>query len=147
MIQNNICTKYIMRLNITYVYVPYHSPINTEQSSRSISSSDISASTLYNHARVGLPTGLLASPLYSIFFLIQFSSLFLITCSYHLSPPLLITVVIGWTPTDSQFFTCPSVFHGNTTHPSNHLLYICVSNIYTFCVLVETSYLCMSVSV
>ena len=25
------------------------------------------------------------------------------------------------------FFTCPSVFHGNTTHPSNHMLYIWVS--------------------
>ena len=114
-------------------------------SSLSISSSAISASTLYNHVRVGLPTGLLTSSLYSILLFIQSSSLFLITCSYHLSLQLLIAVVIGSTPTNSQFVTCPSVFHGNTTHPSNHLWYICVSKIYTFCVLVETSYLCISV--
>ena len=40
---------------VEHTYMPYHSPINTEQSYRSISSFAISASTLYNHARVGLP--------------------------------------------------------------------------------------------
>ena len=65
----------------------------------SISSSVISASTLSNHVLLGLPTGLLPSTLYYIHFFIQSSSPFLITCPYHLSLPLLMTVVIGSTPT------------------------------------------------
>ena len=42
---------------------------------------------------------------------------------YHLILPLLMTVVICCTSINflNQFFTCPSVFQGNSTHPSNHL--------------------------
>ena len=68
-------------------------------SSLSISSSAISASTLSNHIFRGLPTGLLPSTLYSIYFFTQSSSPFLITCPYHLSLPLLMKVVICSTPT------------------------------------------------
>ena len=57
--------------------------------------------TPVNHVLAGLPTGLLDSTLYSILFFTQSSSLFLITCSYHLSLLLLMTVVIGSTPTNS----------------------------------------------
>ena len=70
-------------------------------SSLSISSSAISASTLYHHVLVGLPTGLLVSTLYSILFFTQSSSLFLISRPYYLSLPLLMRVVIGSTPTNS----------------------------------------------
>ena len=65
-------------------------------SSLSISSSAISASTLYNHVLLGLPTGLLPSTLNTIHFSTQSSSLFLITCPHHLC---LMTVVICSTPT------------------------------------------------
>ena len=58
-------------------------------------------STLYSHVLVGLTTGPLPSTLYSMHFFTQSSSLFLITCPYHLSLPLLMTVVIGSTPTNS----------------------------------------------
>ena len=68
-------------------------------SSLSISSSAISASTLSNHVFLGHPTDLLPSTLYSIHFFTQSSSPFLITCTYHLSLPLLMKVVIGSTPT------------------------------------------------
>ena len=85
-------------------------------SSLPISWSAIFASTLSKHV-LGLLTGLLPSILYSIHFFIK--SLVLITCPYHLSLPLLMTVVVVSNQL-SQFFTCP-VFHGNVTHPSNHL--------------------------
>ena len=65
--------------------------------SLSISSS---AMSVYTHALLGLPTGILPSTLYSIHFVTQPSSLFLITCPYSLSLPLLMTVVIGWTQTN-----------------------------------------------
>ena len=62
--------------------------------SLSISSSAIYASTLSNHVLLGLPTGLLPSTLNS-----RHSSAspqhFHITCPYHLSLPLLMTVVVG----------------------------------------------------
>ena len=83
-------------------------------SSLSISSSAISAYTLSNHV-LGRTTGRLPSTLYSIHFFTQ-SSFFLITCPYHLSLPLLMTAVIGSTPTN--FLNSSLVFHGNTTHPS-----------------------------
>ena len=67
-------------------------------SSLLISSSAISASTVSNYALLDPPTGLLPSTLYSIHFFTQSSSPFLITCPYHLSLPLLMTVVIGSTP-------------------------------------------------
>ena len=79
-------------------------------SSLSISSSTISASTLSNHVMLGLPTGLLPSTLNSIHFFTQSSSLFLVTCPYHLSLPLLMTVMLN-SNHPSQFYTCPSVFH------------------------------------
>ena len=88
-------------------------------SSLSITSSAISASTLYNHVLLGLPTGLLLQ-------LHTFIHPVLVTFPHHMSIPSQPT-----TSNDScdrfnsnqlsQFFTCPSVFHGNTTHPSNHL--------------------------
>ena len=68
-------------------------------SSLSISSSAISASTLSNHVLLHLPTGLLPSTLNSIHFFTQSSSLVFITCPYYLSLPLLMTVVMGSTPT------------------------------------------------
>ena len=43
----------------------------------------------------------------------------LITCPYQLSLPLLMKVVIGSTPT--SLLNSLFVFHGDTTHPSNHL--------------------------
>ena len=115
-----------------------------------ILSSAISASTLYNHVLACLPTGLLNSTLYSILFFTQSSSIFLITCSYHLSLPTTFNDSCDMFNSNqlSQFFTCPSDFHGNITHPSNHMLYISVSYIYTLCVLMEGIDLCcMSVSV
>ena len=53
----------------------------------------LSASTLSNHVLLGLPT------LNFIHFFTQSSLLFLIRSPYHLSLPLLMTVVIGSTPT------------------------------------------------
>ena len=101
-----------------------------------IYSSDISASTLYNHVLAGLPTGLLDSTLYSILFFTPSSSLFLITCSYHLILPLLMTVVIGSTPTNSPYFSlvlkfCLSWKH----HPSikSSVVYLCFLNIHIRC--------------
>ena len=41
------------------------------------------------------------------------------TFPYHFSLSLIMTVVIGSTPT--SFLNSSLVFHGNTTHPSNHL--------------------------
>ena len=74
-------------------------------SSLSISSSAISASTLSNHV-LDRPTG---------------SSAFNFILHTFLHSPLM-TVVLVSTPTNVfHLFTCPSVFHGNTTHPSNHL--------------------------
>ena len=84
----------------------------------SISSSAMSAFILSNHALLGRPT-VLPSTLYSIHFFTQSSSLFLITYPYHLSLPLLMTVMIGSNPTN--VFHCHSVFYGNTTHSSNHM--------------------------
>ena len=91
-------------------------------SSLSISSSAMSASTLSNHVLLGRPTGLLPSTLNSIHFFTKS----LITFTHHMSIPSQST-----TSNDScdrlnsnqafQFFICPSVLHGNTTHPSNHL--------------------------
>ena len=43
-----------------------------------------------------------------------------ITCPYHISLPLLMTVVIGITQ-HSQIFTSLSVFHGNAKYQFNHL--------------------------
>ena len=66
--------------------LPLHSipsPFFLSWTSLSILSSTISVSTLSNYVLPVLPTGLL----------------FLITCPYHLSLPLLMTVVIGSTPT------------------------------------------------
>ena len=79
-----------------------------------------SASTLSNHVFLGLTTGLLHLTLNSIHFLI------LITFPHHMS-----TQSQSTTSNDSNcdrlnssqlslFLTCPSTFHGNTTHPSNH---------------------------
>ena len=84
----------------------------------------ISASTLTNHVLLGRPTGLLPSArsmLHTLF--TQFSSLVLITCPYHLSLLLLMTVVIDPTPVNflNSSLNCPSVCQENTTHPSNHL--------------------------
>ena len=56
---------------------------------------------LCNHVLACLSTGLLNSTLYSILFFTQSPSLLLITCSYHLSLPLLMTVMICSTPTNS----------------------------------------------
>ena len=60
-----------------------------------ISSSSVSTSTLSNHVILGVPTGLFPST----FKLHTFIHPVLITCPYHLSLPLLMTVVIGSTPT------------------------------------------------
>ena len=54
---------------------------------------------MFNHVLLGLPAGLLPSTLISIHFFTQSSSFFLIICPYHLSLFLLMTVVIGSTPT------------------------------------------------
>ena len=64
-------------------------------SSFSISSSATPASTLSNHVLLGR----MPSTLNSIHFFTQSSSLFLITYQYHLILPLLMTLVIGSTPT------------------------------------------------
>ena len=87
-------------------------------SSLSISSSAMSASTLCNHVLLGLPIGLLPSTLNSIHF-------------FHPVITLPSIPSQSTTPNDScdrlnssqpsQFFICPSVCHGDTTHPSNHL--------------------------
>ena len=94
-------------------------------SSLPISSSAIFASTLSNHVLLGLPTGLQPSTLISIHFFIQSSSFFLITCPYHLSITLLMTVEIGSTST--ILLNSSLVFHGNATHPSNHVCSIKLS--------------------
>ena len=98
-------------------------------SSLSISSSAISTSTLSNHVFLGLPTGLLPSTLYSIHFFTQSSSPFLITCPYHLSLPLLMTVVIGSTPTSllNSSFVLLSFYE----IPHIHLI-ICISALSNF---------------
>ena len=88
-------------------------------SSLSISSSVISASTFSNRVLLGLPTGLLHSTLNSIYFFTQSSSLFIITCPYHLSLPLLMTVVIGSTPTSLINYHAP--FDTTGIHSTLHL--------------------------
>ena len=90
----------------------------------SISSSAISASTLSNHAFLGLPTGLLPSTLYSIYFFTQSSSPLLITCQYHLSLPPLMKVVIGSTPT--SLLNASFVFLSFNEIPHIYLI-ICIS--------------------
>ena len=90
----------------------------------SISSSAISTSTLYNLVLVCLPCGLLASTLYSTLFFTQSSSLFLITCSYHLSLPLLMTVVICSTPTNSLNSSFVILSFMETPHI--HLIICCI---------------------
>ena len=93
-----------------------------------IQSSAISASTLYNHVLAGLPTGLLDSTLYSILFFTKSSSLFLITflitCPYHLSLPLLMTVVIGSILTNS--LNSALVFLSFMETPQIHLIICCI---------------------
>ena len=89
--------------------------------SLSISSSAMSTSTLSNHV-LGRSTG--SSAFNSI--LHTFLHPVLITFPHHMSIQSQST-----TSNDScdrlnsnklsQIFTCLSVFHGNTTHPSNHL--------------------------
>ena len=96
-------------------------------SSLSNSNSAISASTLYNYVLLGFPNGLLPSTLNSIYFFTQSSSLFLITCPYHLSLPLLMKVVLGSTPTN--LLNSILVFHRDSTHPSNHL-HLCFFKVY-----------------
>ena len=85
---------FLFMTHFLYFFLPW-------ASSLWISSSAISVSTLYNNVLACLPIGLRKSTLYSILFFTQSSSLFLITCSYHLSLPLLMTVVICSTPTNS----------------------------------------------
>ena len=86
-------------------------------SSLSISSSAISTSTLSNHVRLGITTGLLHLTLNSILFS---------PSPHHMSIPSQSTISndscdrLNFNQS-SQFFICPSVFHGDTTHPSNHL--------------------------
>ena len=68
--------------------------------------SDISGSTFSNYVCLGLSAGFLPSTLISIHFN---------TISVYPS------VVIGSTSHQlSHFFTSPSGFHGNVTHPSNY---------------------------
>ena len=98
-------------------------------SSLSISSSAISASTLSNHVFLGLPTGLLPSTIYSIYFFTQSSSPFLITCPYHLSLPLLMKVVIGSTPTNH--LNSSFVLLSFNEIPHIHLI-ICISALSNF---------------
>ena len=98
-------------------------------SSLSISSSDISASTLSNHVFLGLPTGLLPSTLYYIHFFTQSSSPFLITCPYHLSLPHLMKVVIGSTPTNLLNFSFVLLSFNEIPH--FHLI-ICISALSNF---------------
>ena len=93
-------------------------------SSLSISSSAISASTLSNNVLFGLSTGLLPSTLNTIYFFTHYSSLFLITCEYHLSLPLLMTVVIGSTPTN--FLNSSLVLLSFMETPHIHLI-TCIS--------------------
>ena len=89
-----------------------------------ILSSAISASTPYNHVLACLPTVHLNSTLYSILFFTQCSSLFLITCSYHLSLPLLMTVVIGSTPTNFLNSSLVLLSSMGTSHI--HLIICCI---------------------
>ena len=84
---------------------------------------------LSNHVLLGLSTGLLPSTLYSIHFFTQSSSLFLITCPYHLSLPLLITVVMGSTPT--SFLNYSLVLLSFMEIPHIHLI-ICISALSNF---------------
>ena len=96
-------------------------------SSLLISSSAIFASTLSNHVLLGLPTGILPSILLnSIHFFTQSSSLLLITCSYYLSLSLLMTVVIGSTPT--SLLNSSFVFLSFMEIPHIHLI-ICIKSI------------------
>ena len=88
-------------------------------SSLSIFSSAITASTHSNHVLLGLPTGLLPSTLNSIHFFTQSSSAFLITCPYHLSLTLLMTVVIGSTSTSLPNSSFGQVGLGVGSWPSN----------------------------
>ena len=98
-------------------------------SSFSISSSDISASTLSNHVFLGLPTGPLPSTLYSIHLCTQSSSPFLITCPYHLSIPLLMKIVIGSTP--NSLLNSSFVLLSFNEIPHIHLI-ICISALSNF---------------
>ena len=93
-------------------------------SSLSISSSARSASRFSNHVFLGLPTGLLPSTLISIIFFTQSSLYFPITCPYHLSLPLRITVVIGSTLT--SFLNSLPVFLYFMETPHIHLK-VCIS--------------------
>ena len=77
----------------------------------------ISAFTFSTHKYLDLPTGLIPSTLISIFYFTYSPSFFLISCPYHLSVPLLITVMIS--PV-SPIHHIPPVIHGNATYRSNH---------------------------
>ena len=80
-------------------------------------------------------TVLLDSTLYSILFFTQSSSLFLITCSYHLSRPPLMTVVIGKTSTNSLNSSLVLLSFMETPHI--HLIICCI-----FVFLKYTHYVC-----
>ena len=85
------------------------------RSSLLISSSAMFTSTLPKHVFLGRPTGILPSTLYSIPFFV------LLTFLNHMTIPSQSTtsndscVRLNYNQ-PSQFFTCPSVFQGNTTH-------------------------------
>ena len=89
-----------------------------------ISSSALSTSTLYNRVLAFVPNGLLNSTLYSILFFTQSSSLFHITCSYHLSLPFLMTVMICSTPTNSLNYLLVLLTFMETSHI--HLIICCI---------------------
>ena len=89
----------------------------------------ISVYTPSHHALLGLPTGLLPSTLTSIHFFTQFFSLFLITCPYHVSLPLLMKVVIGSTPT--SLLNSSFVLLSFNEIPHIHLI-ICISALSNF---------------
>ena len=99
-------------------------PISTHVGEVMYFSSVMSASTLSNHVLLGRPTGLLPSTRYSIHFFTHSSSLFLITCPYHLSLPLLMTVVIGSTST--KCLNSSLVLLSFIETPHSHLI-ICIS--------------------
>ena len=98
-------------------------------SSLSISTSIISPSTFVNHVLLGLPTSLLPSTLNSIHLFTQSSSLLLITCPYHLSQPLLMTVVIGSIPT--RFLNSSFVLLSFMEIPHSYLI-VCISVLSNF---------------
>ena len=111
MFSHYICYRFIVhfpiRLDLLFITFFLHFCL-LWTFSLSISSSPISDSTLFNHVLLGLPTSLPPSTLNSIHFFIQ-------PTTSDDSCDILNSNQI------SQFYISFSVFHGNTTHLSNHL--------------------------